>query len=425
MEWKEVRLGDIVEIVNGFAFKSKAFTLDGIPVIKIKNIKAGKVILNDLDYISTSDINPKYTKIRSSDILITMTGNRMDGSPETWVGKVSLFRHQGDFYLNQRVSALRLIDDSVDNNFLSYYLSSWQSQLYFALNSNSSGGQANITPAVVNEYRLMVPELETQRCIASILSSLDRKIELNNKINADLEEMAQAIFKNWFVDFEPFKDGKFVDSELGMIPEGWKVISLNEILDNVSGYSYKGSELQSSNIAMATIKNFERKGGFKTEGYKEIVISKKIKETQFVNMFDVLVAHTDLTQNAEIVGNPAIVLSKGGYEKLIMSMDLTKVISKIDGITNGLLYCILSTSRFKEHALGYVNGTTVLHMSKKAVPEYTCAFPKDINQIRDLCITLDSIYKRMAVTYEENSRLSLLRDTLLPRLMSGELEISE
>lgn len=425
MEWKEVRLGDVVEIVNGFAFKSKAFTLEGIPVIKIKNIKAGKVILNDLDYISTSDINPKYTKIRSSDILITMTGNRMDGSPETWVGKVSLFRHQGDFYLNQRVSALRLIDDSVDNNFLSYYLSSWQSQLYFALNSNSSGGQANITPAVVQEYRLMVPELETQRSIASILSSLDQKIELNNKINADLEEMAQAIFKNWFVDFEPFKDGKFVDSELGMIPEGWKVISLNEILDNVSGYSYKGSELQSSNIAMATIKNFERKGGFKTEGYKEIVISKKIKETQFVNMFDVLVAHTDLTQNAEIVGNPAIVLSKGGYEKLIMSMDLTKVISKIDGVTNGLLYCILSTSRFKEHALGYVNGTTVLHMSKKAVPEYTCAFPKDINQIRDLCITLDSIYKRMAVTYDENSRLSLLRDTLLPRLMSGELEVPE
>ena len=291
---------------------------------------------------------------------------------------------------------------------------------------NVGSAVPSMTVSILNDIQISYPKnISDQRRIASILSSLDRKIELNNKINADLEEMAQAIFKNWFVDFEPFKDGKFVASELGMIPEGWKVISLNEILDNVSGYSYKGSELQSSNIAMATIKNFERKGGFKTEGYKEIVISKKIKETQFVNMFDVLVAHTDLTQNAEIVGNPAIVLSKGGYEKLIMSMDLTKVISTIDGVTNGLLYCILSTSRFKEHALGYVNGTTVLHMSKKAVPEYTCAFPKDINQIRDLCITLDSIYKRMAVTYDENSRLSSLRDTLLPRLMSGELEVPE
>lgn len=316
-------------------------------------------------------------------------------------------------------------NNNVDAEFLYYLLSQDLFFAYVMSGANGSKMPRGDKQQIMNWEIELPSEKEDQHRIASILSSLDRKIELNNKINADLEEMAQAIFKNWFVDFEPFKNGKFVDSELGMIPEGWKVISLNEILDNVSGYSYKGSELQSSNIAMATIKNFERKGGFKTEGYKEIVISKKIKETQFVNMFDVLVAHTDLTQNAEIVGNPAIVLSKGGYEKLIMSMDLTKVISTIDGVTNGLLYCILSTSRFKEHALGYVNGTTVLHMSKKAVPEYTCAFPKDINQIRDLCITLDSIYKRMAVTYDENSRLSLLRDTLLPRLMSGELEVPE
>lgn len=311
--------------------------------------------------------------------------------------------------------------DKVDPKFLFYSICKRD----FA-SMNVGSAVPSMTVNILNDIQISYPKnISDQRRIASILSSLDRKIELNNKINADLEEMAQAIFKSWFVDFEPFKDGKFVDSELGMIPEGWKVVSLSEILDNVPGYSYKGSELQSSNIAMATIKNFERKGGFKTEGYKEIVISKKIKESQFVDLFDVLVAHTDLTQNAEIVGNPAIVLSKGGYEKLIMSMDLTKVISKIDGVTNGLLYCILSTSRFKEHALGYVNGTTVLHMSKKAVPEYTCAFPNDINQIKDLCLTLDSIYKRMAVTYEESSNLSALRDTLLPRLMSGEIEIPE
>lgn len=339
------------------------------------------------------------------------------GRQGAYCGNVRYFK--GEAYMTEHAVVCQA-NEKADT----YYLSALLSTLHLERLSGQSA-QPGLAVGTLSVQEINLPSLEAQRNIASILSSLDRKIELNNKINADLEEMAQAIFKNWFVDFEPFKDGKFVDSELGMIPEGWKVISLNEILDNVSGYSYKGSELQSSNIAMATIKNFERKGGFKTEGYKEIVISKKIKETQFVNMFDVLVAHTDLTQNAEIVGNPAIVLSKGGYEKLIMSMDLTKVISKIEGVTNGLLYCILSTSRFKEHALGYVNGTTVLHMSKKAVPEYTCAFPKDINQIRDLCITLDSIYKRMAVTYEENSRLSLLRDTLLPRLMSGELEVPE
>ena len=392
MEWKEVRLGDILNFRRGHDLPHSAMKPGNIPVAGSNGV---------IGYHDTATpIKPILTIGRSGNV----------GKPyfyeEAWAHNTTLY-----------------VDDFKGNDpkFL-YYLCQ---TMPFA---NFGGGSAvpTLNRNHIHPLETKIPvKVEDQRRIASILSSLDRKIELNNRINADLEKMAQAVFKNWLVDFEPFKDGKFVDSELGMIPEGWKVISLNEILDNVSGYSYKGSELQSSNIAMATIKNFERKGGFKTEGYKEIVISKKIKETQFVNMFDVLVAHTDLTQNAEIVGNPAIVLSKGGYEKLIMSMDLTKVISKIDGVTNGLLYCILSTSRFKEHALGYVNGTTVLHMSKKAVPEYTCAFPKDINQIRDLCITLDSIYKRMAVTYDENSRLSLLRDTLLPRLMSGELEVPE
>lgn len=421
MEWKEVRLGDVCTKIGSGATPSggkEAYKGGDYHLIRSQNVLDFAFSKDGLASINDEQANKlKNVEIIQGDVLLNITG---DSVARCCIVPSEILPAR----VNQHVAIIRPRKEELDNNYLLYYLQYYKRQL---LQIASAGATRNaITKAMIENLILPCPKsLADQRRIASILSSLDRKIELNNKINADLEEMAQAIFKNWFVDFEPFKDGKFVDSELGMIPEGWKAISLNEILDNVSGYSYKGSELQSSNIAMATIKNFERKGGFKTEGYKEIVISKKIKETQFVNMFDVLVAHTDLTQNAEIVGNPAIVLSKGGYEKLIMSMDLTKVISKIDGVTNGLLYCILSTSRFKEHALGYVNGTTVLHMSKKAVPEYTCAFPKDINQIRDLCITLDSIYKRMAVTYDENSRLSTLRDTLLPRLMSGEIEVPE
>lgn len=416
MEWKEVRLGDVCSELSDGLHKAPKFIVNGEYIfVNAKNLYNGYILDNDPTKKTSHEEYLKYKKpLGKHSILYSIDGT---------IGNIAKYRGE-KCVLGKGACYINCNPEIVESSYLYYQLQSPHFKSYIHLMSTGSTIK-HISLKTMRDYVFELPSLEDQRRIASILSSLDRKIELNNKINADLEEMAQAIFKNWFVDFEPFKDGKFVDSELGMIPEGWKVISLNEILDNVSGYSYKGSELQSSNIAMATIKNFERKGGFKTEGYKEIVISKKIKETQFVNMFDVLVAHTDLTQNAEIVGNPAIVLSKGGYEKLIMSMDLTKVISKIDGVTNGLLYCILSTSRFKEHALGYVNGTTVLHMSKKAVPEYTCAFPKDINQIRDLCITLDSIYKRMAVTYDENSRLSTLRDTLLPRLMSGELEVPE
>lgn len=409
MEWKEVRLGDVVEIVNGFAFKSKAFTLEGIPVIKIKNIKAGKVILNDLDYISTSDINPKYTKIRSSDILITMTGNRMDGSPETWVGKVSLFRHQGDFYLNQRVSALRLIDDTVDNNFLSYYLSSWQSQLYFALNSNSSGGQANITPAVVQEYRLMVPELETQRSIASILSSLDRKIELNNKINADLEEMAQAIFKNWFVDFEPFKDGKFVDSELGMIPEEWKVGRLTEIASYMNGLAMQKFPPENNEDSLPVLKIKELGQGFC--GTDSDRCSCNIKDECKIHNGDVIFSWS---------GTLLVDVWCGGDCGL--NQHLFKVTSK--DYPKWFYYYWT-----KHHLQEFIHiakdkAVTMGHIKRGHLEEAMVAIP-DNDSMEKAHELFEPILSKMISLRLESSRLSLLRDTLLPRLMSGELEIPE
>ena len=417
MEWKEVRLGDVVEIVNGFAFKSKAFTLEGIPVIKIKNIKAGKVILNDLDYISTSDINPKYTKIRSSDILITMTGNRMDGSPETWVGKVSLFRHQGDFYLNQRVSALRLIDDSVDNNFLSYYLSSWQSQLYFALNSNSSGGQANITPAVVQEYRLMVPELETQRSIASILSSLDRKIELNNKINDDLEEMAQAIFKNWFVDFEPFKDGKFVDSELGMIPEGWKVVTLDDLTSKFgTGLNpRKNFVLGHGNNYYVTIKNMGNNRIYLNDRCDKVddEALAKINKRSKLQKGDLLFSGIGtIGRVAMIVDDPI----NWNTSESVFNMH------PIDTVSSEFIYLLLLSDKFQQYVQQNAQGGVQQGIRMASLKAFQFAIPDDLNLFDNL---VKPIISKVKSNDKENDTLSLLRDTLLPRLMSGELEVPE
>lgn len=307
--------------------------------------------------------------------------------------------------------------DDCDHTFLFYLLS------YLNLNNYKIGGaQPLLTQDIIGRIEIKVPcEKSNQSEIAGILSSLDAKIETNNKLNEKLEEMAQAIFKSWFVDFEPFKDKPFHETELGMIPEGWEVKRLCDIVDNIGGYSYKGNELKESTTAMCTIKNFERNGGFKIDGYKEIIPSDKLKASQELSLFDVVVAHTDLTQNAEVIGNPAIILSKSNYDRIIFSMDLTKVISKNMNVSKSLLYCILRNKRFKNHALGYVNGTTVLHMSKKAVPDYMLAFPKDSAILTSLSKCFDSIFGRMHEIYEENDRLASLRDTLLPRLMSGEL----
>ena len=207
------------------------------------------------------------------------------------------------------------------------------------------------------------------------------------------------------------------------MPEDWKIIQLSDIADFISGYSYKGTELQNSTVAMATIKNFDRSGGFKLDGFKEIIPSSKLKSTQYVELFDTLVAHTDLTQNAEVIGNAEILYSKNSYQNIIISMDVVKVLPK-QGISKFLLAAILKDNRFKQHCMGYINGTTVLHLSKKALPEYCFAFPKDVNTTNALSILLQELYKKIALNIEENTRLSALRDALLPKLMSGEIDVS-
>ncbi len=268
----------------------------------------------------------------------------------------------------------------------------------------------------LNRLEFNIPSIKNQQKILAILEPLEYKIELNNKINKNLEQQAQAIFKSWFVDFEPFG---------GIMPSDWSIVPLSQIASFVNGYSYKSNELISSTTAMTTIKNFERKSGFKLDGFKEILPSGKIKTEQYVELFDVLVAHTDLTQNAEIIGNAELVLSFDDYDNVVFSMDLVKVQPKIEKISKFLIFAILKDRRFKEHCLGYTNGTTVLHLSKKALSEYKLILPKDLSILFPLDEIITIFYKQIASNVEENKKLKNLKDTLLPKLMSGEIDISE
>ena len=229
MEWKEVRLGDVCNLIAGFAFKAKDFGEFPTKVIKIGDIKppfvdyVGQVGVD----ISCYDINKlsKYT-VRYGDYVLAMTG--------ATIGKVGKYISEHPSYINQRVLKFAPKLD-VDADYINYTICSNIFAKYVVNYIDSESAQPNISAPTISKFVFRIPkEKDDQRRIASILSSLDRKIELNNKINADLEEMAQAIFKNWFVDFEPFKDGKFVDSELGMIPEGWKVGTLGDITNNKS-----------------------------------------------------------------------------------------------------------------------------------------------------------------------------------------------
>ena len=277
----------------------------------------------------------------------------------------------------------------------------------------------------LNRLDFPIPNLDYQNRVLSILSRIDKKIEINEKINKNLHLLSKNIFKYYMEDFCPFLENGMQNSELGNIPIDWKVHDFNSIADIFNGYSYKGNELQPSNSAMATIKNFNRDGSFRSDGFKEIVYSEKIKEQHFVNENDVLVSCTDVTQDADIIGNCVLLLDKQGYNEVIMSMDLVKVESKIPEINNFLLAAILKSYRFKMHILGYVNGTTVLHLDKKGIKKFRLALPSDLSILKDLSNIMEQIYNQISINMKEINNLTKLRDTLLPKLMSGEIDVSK
>lgn len=283
-------------------------------------------------------------------------------------------------------------------------------------NYNEGTTIPSLRTETLNRLEFDIPSLVEQETILSCLNPIDEKIALNNAINNNLLEQIKTICTAWLSEYKPFD---------GVMPSDWVETPLSDIAEFISGYSYKGTELTDSTIAMATIKNFDRKGGFKLDGYKEIIPSSKLKESQHAELFDTLVAHTDLTQNAEVIGNAEPIMSKSGYDDIVFSMDLVKVLPKKDGVSKFLIAAILQDKKFKAHCLGYVNGTTVLHLSKKALPEYKLFLPSDFSTLKPLDEVVTALYKRVSSNISENTYLEELRESLLPKLMSGELDVSD
>lgn len=220
MEWKELQT--LVKRKIGYGIVQPGPSVQrGVPIIKVNNIISG---LYDTEYLdkTTVENDAKYqrTKLKGGELIVTVVGT---------CGKTAIVPPHFAGCNLVRATCLIDIEDETICRWIKYYIDSPQGQAYINRNLNTTV-QATLNVKNLNEMPIPFYSKEYTSNVVKILSSLDRKIELNNKINADLEEMAQAIFKNWFVDFEPFKDGKFVDSELGMIPEGWKVVVFDNIL---------------------------------------------------------------------------------------------------------------------------------------------------------------------------------------------------
>lgn len=418
MEWKEVRLGDVCEIKGGKRLPK------GINLITQKNSHP-YIRVRDLGKSKTLELNSSYEYVdaitqKQIQRYITLKGDILISI----VGTIGLIAIVGGSLngANLTENCVKLVKlDNIDSEYLYYYLKSPLGQ------QNISRGtvgavQAKLPIKNIQEFNINCPVLiSDQRRIASILSSLDRKIELNNKINADLEEMAQAIFKNWFVDFEPFKDGKFVDSELGMIPEGWKVGKITDIGCLITDYVSNGS--------FASLK--QNVHLYETKEYAQFIRNTDLKTNTFSVYVD---KHSyDFLSKSTLYGNEIIISNVGDVgsvhlcPKLDIPMTLGNNIIMLrpnEKEYNYFLYLWFKYFSGQGLIQGIKGGSAQPKFNKTDFKNLPLLIPSFEIIERSYWI-FESMFSILSSNVKENSRLSLLRDTLLPRLMSGEIEVPE
>ena len=423
MEWKEVDIEQTsIEIIDGDRGKNypknNELTNSGYCLF----LSAANVTKNGLQFSNNSFITKEKDallrkgKLMPQDIVLTTRGT---------VGNVGFYSDDVP-YPNMRINSGMVIirpGEDFDTMFLYQYLRS----CYFRAQITqfqSGSAQPQLPISTLQKMKVIKPDIAAQRRIASILSSLDRKIELNNKINADLEEIAQAIFKNWFVDFEPFKDGKFVDSELGMIPEGWKVSQIADIPHILeTGKRPKGGAVEKGipSVGAEHVKGMCAYDYSKTK-YINCEFAAKLK-TGKINGYELMI-YKDGGKPGYFIPNFSIFGEGYPFENCYLNEHVFKL--DFDGNKEFNIFCYFF---FKtEQIMSYFNAqgakAAIPGINKKDV-ENICIFSPDNESVIKFGEFAYPLFKQMLKNAIENSRLSTLRDTLLPRLMSGELEVPE
>lgn len=414
MIFKEYTLEEISNFID-YRGKTPNKVDSGIPLITAKLIKGGR-ISKPQEFIKKEDYDSWMTRgIPKKGAVIITT--------EAPMGEVAILDTSKKVAFAQRIIVIEAIEDYVLNEYLYYYFQT--RQFNHELTKRATGTTViGIKSKELKQACVKIPSLIDQYRIISILSSFDRKITINDKVIANLEDQARAIFKSWFVDFEPFQDVDFIESELGLIPEGWEIYQLSEKSKRVNGYTYKSKELSDdAHINMLTIKNFNRYGGPPNKAYKPIMKTERMRDHHYLNSGDLLVACTDLTQAADIIGRVLRYCKSDLYDKEIFSMDVIKIIPN-DVRDNLYLYFYLKSPLFKDFASSVATGTTVLHLPKKSVDSFKFAYPP-ASEIDEFTKIVTPMVELQEGLNKQNQTLVQLRDTLLPKLMSGQIDVSD
>ena len=431
--WPEVRLGDHVDLLTGFPFKSAEFTDDAqdVRLVRGDNVVQGRFRWDGVRRWPRTDVDEfgNYL-LEPGDVTLAMDRPWV----EAGLKYAAVSAEDQPCLLVQRVSRLRGTN-GLSTRYLRYVIGS-PAFTEYVLAVQTGTAVPHISGRQIADFRFALPSVAEQERIADVLGMLDEKIELNRRVNRTLESIARAIFKSWFVDFDPmrkkmeggrvrppsgpacFFPGEFRESPVGLIPNGWQCRPLGDVAQFTKGRSYERAELGPSETALVTLKSFRRGGGYREDGLKDYVGPHRPE--QVVDVGDVLVAHTDVTQAAEVLGRAVRVRSSSRHKTLVASLDTVVVRPTGDHLTREFLFFALDNDRFRDHAYGYSNGTTVLHLGAKALPEFPLVVPP-AGLVAAFSGIVESLLARADLLGEENASLATVRDRLLPELMAGRL----
>jgi type I restriction enzyme S subunit len=424
--WQKISLGDCFRIKHGYAFEGKYFSDTGPFVLLTPGNffeEGGFRRKGDKEKYYTGDVPEDYV-LKKGDLIIAMTEQG-----EGLLGSSAVIPDGEKFLHNQRLGLVTGLDErKLDKRFL-YFLFNTRTVRHQIRASASGVKVRHTSPSRIYEVEVDLPPVSSQCKIAAILSAYDDLIENNTRRIKILEEMAQAIYREWFVEFRaPGVELRKANPEeqkltgKDVFPKGWEIRTLGEFVSLDKGISYKGSELTPDGVPMVNLKNIMPGGGFRRDATKPY--AGEHKPRHIIRAGDIVLANTDLTQAGNVVGSPALV-PKSKEAEMIFSHHIYAVrFPKESQLGRLFTYHLLLTSQFKGFAKGISSGTTVLGMPKEGVLSFTFSKPPlDITERFDATVT--SFYDSIENLHQRNEVLKQTRDLLLPKLISGEVAVEE
>lgn len=427
MMWATYTMQELINEISmgpfGSDIKKSVYTNSGVPVLNGSNLQGFTLKENSFGYVSEEKADSlKKCNAHRGDIIVTHRGTL---GQIVYIPNNSLFER---YVISQSQFRFNLKPELARAEFIVYYFHTREGQHKILSNASQVGVPALARATTTfRQLEVKVPPLPVQDKIVGILSALDSKIENNNKINANLEAQAQALFKSWFVDFTPFKDQPFVDSELGPIPQGWKVGKYEDIiLDTLAGDWGKEKITGNYTHEVACVRGCDfqdMNNGYRGNTPQRYILEKNYSTKRLLPQ-DLIIEISGGTLTVST--GRACLVSKEMLEKYdnnLVCTNFCKVIRPIDGYS---AYCYYSwLHKYNNRVMfGYENGSSGLKnfRFKDFLTKEPLLIPPKADLIKFQHI-IKLLQQKKQTNGTESTKLAALRDTLLPKLMSGEIKL--